>query len=120
MELAEQYAAMDAASNVHRRRLLADHLREVIDEIERKGDQIASLYELLEYKDQVVPDQNAEDGGQGQARGYASESDEEEDLPAPPPPSRKAAPSKTKSKPRAEMGTQTSTRHPPSTLRRSA
>jgi DNA-binding FrmR family transcriptional regulator len=50
MELAEQYAAMDAASNKARRRVLADHLREVIDQLERKGDQIAGLYEILEVK----------------------------------------------------------------------
>jgi hypothetical protein len=81
MELAEQYAAMDAASNAARRRVLADHLREVIDELERRGDQIASLYDLLAFRDQPA---GGEDAG------------------------------------RAETGTQTSARWPPSTLRRSA
>jgi hypothetical protein len=36
MELAEQYALMDAASNVPKRNVLAQHLREVIDCLERK------------------------------------------------------------------------------------
>jgi hypothetical protein len=37
MELAEQYAVMDAASNVAKRHVLADHLREVIDCLEQKA-----------------------------------------------------------------------------------
>jgi hypothetical protein len=83
MELAEQYAAMDAASNVARRRVLADHLREVIGELERRGDQIAGLYDVLAVTGTDTP------------------------PPAPAPV-------------RAEAGTQTSTRWPPSTLRCSA
>ena len=63
---------MDAASNVNRRNVLAGHLREVIDTLEQKvtlfisssiifpnfvcaqGDQIASLYDLLFFKDKPV------------------------------------------------------------------
>ncbi|KAG8932085.1 26S proteasome regulatory subunit 6A [Tulasnella sp. 417] len=55
VELAEQYALMDAASNVAKRNVLAEHLREVIDILEQKGDQIASLYDLLAFKDKPVP-----------------------------------------------------------------
>lgn len=36
VELAEQYALMDAASNVAKRNVLAEHLREVIDVLEQK------------------------------------------------------------------------------------
>lgn len=36
IELAEQYALMDAASNVVKRNVLADHLREVIGILEEK------------------------------------------------------------------------------------
>ncbi|EAU85851.2 hypothetical protein CC1G_05068 [Coprinopsis cinerea okayama7 len=51
VELADQYKEMDAVSDVPRRNLLAKHLREVVDILEQKGDQIASLYELLSFKD---------------------------------------------------------------------
>ena len=54
MELAEQYGVIDAASNVAKRNVLADHLREVIDTLEQKGDQIASLYDLLDFQDQPL------------------------------------------------------------------
>lgn len=72
VELAEQYAVMDAASNVAKRNVLAGHLREVIDCLEQKvsiafnshywtipsyslqGDQIASLYGLLTFKDKPI------------------------------------------------------------------
>ena len=36
IELADQYALMDAASNVAKRNVLAEHLREVIDILEQK------------------------------------------------------------------------------------
>ncbi|TFY78466.1 hypothetical protein EWM64_g5546 [Hericium alpestre] len=60
-ELADQYKLMDPASNVVKRNVLAEHLREVIDVLEQKGDQIASLYDLLSFEDKpaaqsVVPD----------------------------------------------------------------
>ncbi|TRM61107.1 hypothetical protein BD626DRAFT_502750 [Schizophyllum amplum] len=54
VELADQYKDMDAASNVRKRNILAQHLREVVDVLEQKGDQIASLYDLLNYKDKPV------------------------------------------------------------------
>jgi len=53
-ELADQYKIMDAASNVVRRNVLAQHLREVIDVLEQRGDQIASLYDLLTFEDKPV------------------------------------------------------------------
>ncbi|KAF8488343.1 hypothetical protein JB92DRAFT_3016971 [Gautieria morchelliformis] len=55
LELAEQYGIIDAASNVAKRNVLADHLREVIDTLEQKGDQIASLYDLLNFQDKPLP-----------------------------------------------------------------
>ncbi|KAL0960815.1 hypothetical protein HGRIS_005834 [Hohenbuehelia grisea] len=54
IELADQYKVMDAVSNVPKRNLLAHHLREVVDILEQKGNQIASLYELLTFKDKPV------------------------------------------------------------------
>ncbi|KAH9065544.1 hypothetical protein EDB87DRAFT_1596529 [Lactarius vividus] len=53
-ELADQYKVMDAASNVVKRNVLAQHLREVIDVLEQRGDQIASLYDLLTFEDKPV------------------------------------------------------------------
>ena len=74
VELADQYKVMDAASNVAKRHVLAEHLQEVIKVLERKvsirnsltflfltfnqGDQIASLYDLLTFKDKNVKDSN--------------------------------------------------------------
>ncbi|KAI0775518.1 hypothetical protein BD413DRAFT_470828 [Trametes elegans] len=63
VELADQYKDMDPVSNVVKRNVLADHLREVIDILEQKGNQIASLYDLLTFKDKpvsesVVPEKN--------------------------------------------------------------
>ncbi|KAJ7857636.1 hypothetical protein B0H14DRAFT_3108118 [Mycena olivaceomarginata] len=54
-ELADQYKEMDAVSDVPRRNMLAKHLREVVDILEQKGDQIASLYDCLTFKDKPVP-----------------------------------------------------------------
>ncbi|KIK59609.1 hypothetical protein GYMLUDRAFT_60144 [Collybiopsis luxurians FD-317 M1] len=51
IELADQYKDMDPVSDVRRRNLLAKHLKEVVDILEQKGDQIASLYDLLTFKD---------------------------------------------------------------------
>ncbi|TFK23421.1 hypothetical protein FA15DRAFT_620875 [Coprinopsis marcescibilis] len=56
VELADGYKEMDAASDVPRRNMLAKHLREVVDILEQKGDQIASLYELLSFKDKPMGD----------------------------------------------------------------
>lgn len=36
IELADQYKVMDAASNVAKRNVLAEHLKEVIDTLEQK------------------------------------------------------------------------------------
>ncbi|KAF8522190.1 hypothetical protein BU17DRAFT_44955 [Hysterangium stoloniferum] len=51
LELAEQYGVIDASSNVAKRNILAEHLHEVIDTLEQKGDHIASLYDLLNFQD---------------------------------------------------------------------
>lgn len=47
LELAEQYGAMDPASNVIKRNVLADHLREIIDILQKNGEEIAALYDAL-------------------------------------------------------------------------
>ncbi|KAJ7645512.1 hypothetical protein DFH06DRAFT_1050952 [Mycena polygramma] len=54
VELADQYKEMDAVSDVPKRNMLAKHLREVVDILEQKGDQIASLYDCLTFKDKPV------------------------------------------------------------------
>jgi len=61
VELADQYKLMDAASNVAKRNVVAGHLREVIDILEQKGDQIASLYDLLTFKDKPTSRSNVPD-----------------------------------------------------------
>ncbi|ORX35965.1 hypothetical protein BD324DRAFT_651874 [Kockovaella imperatae] len=53
-ELADQYKIMDAASAVTKRHVLAEHLKEVIDTIEQKADQIAALYNVLSVQDRAV------------------------------------------------------------------
>ena len=50
LELAEQYGTMDPASKVLKRNVLADHLREIIDILEKKGDEIAALYDALKLR----------------------------------------------------------------------
>ncbi|KAE9405716.1 hypothetical protein BT96DRAFT_1015432 [Gymnopus androsaceus JB14] len=59
VELADQYKDMDPVSDVPRRNMLAQHLREVVDILEQKGDQIASLYDLLTFKDKAEPQPRA-------------------------------------------------------------
>ncbi|KAK7464652.1 hypothetical protein VKT23_005859 [Stygiomarasmius scandens] len=54
VELADQYKDMDPVSDVPKRNFLARHLREVVDILEQKGDQIASLYDLLKFQDKPV------------------------------------------------------------------
>jgi len=65
--LADEYKILDAASNISRRHILAQHLHQVIDVLEQKvsllikvwdivnvivkGNQIASLYDLLHFQD---------------------------------------------------------------------
>ncbi|KAI6101976.1 hypothetical protein EV401DRAFT_2025538 [Pisolithus croceorrhizus] len=53
-ELAEEYRSMDCATQATKRHMVADHLRDVINTIERKGDQITSLYGLLAFKDKPI------------------------------------------------------------------
>ncbi|KAF8969022.1 hypothetical protein BDZ97DRAFT_1754952 [Flammula alnicola] len=65
VELADQYKIMDAASDVPRRNTLAKHLREVVDILEQKGDQIASLYDLLQFKDKPVSESIVPEKGNG-------------------------------------------------------
>ncbi|GBE85280.1 hypothetical protein SCP_0704670 [Sparassis crispa] len=82
VELADQYKVMDPTSNVVKRNVLAEHLREIIDILEQKGDQIASLYDLLTFNDKptrqsVIPDRsqrhapNAKRSMPGRSRGIA-------------------------------------------------
>ncbi|TFK68416.1 hypothetical protein BDN72DRAFT_797730 [Pluteus cervinus] len=52
VELAQQYAVMDAVSDVPRRNLLAKHVTEVLAVLEQKGDQIAALTKLLTVREQ--------------------------------------------------------------------
>ncbi|QRW06707.1 hypothetical protein RhiLY_05706 [Ceratobasidium sp. AG-Ba] len=54
IDLADQYRIIGPASNVAKRNVLAEHLKEVIDTLEKKGDQIASLYDLLQFNDKPV------------------------------------------------------------------
>ena len=65
--MADQYKILDAASAIAKRHILAEHLKEVIDTLEQKvaysrqvlivkltkqADQIASLYDLISFRDQ--------------------------------------------------------------------
>ncbi|CAE6433886.1 unnamed protein product [Rhizoctonia solani] len=54
VELADQYRIIGPASNVAKRNVLAEHLKEVIDTLEKRGDQIASLYDLISVNDKPV------------------------------------------------------------------
>ncbi|KIK80929.1 hypothetical protein PAXRUDRAFT_833216 [Paxillus rubicundulus Ve08.2h10] len=53
-DLAEEYKSLDCATQADKRHVVADHLRDVIDILERKGNQIASLYELLVFKNRPL------------------------------------------------------------------
>ncbi|KAK8865923.1 hypothetical protein IAR55_001071 [Kwoniella newhampshirensis] len=53
-ELADQYKVLDPASVSAKRHVLADHLREVIDTLEKKADQIGDLYDLLAFNDKPL------------------------------------------------------------------
>ncbi|CAE7146329.1 unnamed protein product [Rhizoctonia solani] len=57
VELADQYRIIGPASNVAKRNVLAEHLKEVIDTLEKRGDQIASLYDLISVKDKPLSKQ---------------------------------------------------------------
>nr|XP_019049225.1 hypothetical protein I302_03006 [Kwoniella bestiolae CBS 10118]OCF28155.1 hypothetical protein I302_03006 [Kwoniella bestiolae CBS 10118] len=61
-ELADQYKLLDPASISSKRHVLAEHLREVIDTLEQKADQIGDLYELLSFADKPL-------SGDGDAQG---------------------------------------------------
>ncbi|WOO79028.1 uncharacterized protein LOC62_02G002565 [Vanrija pseudolonga] len=54
VELADQYKVLDVASAVAKRHVLAQHLKEVIDTLELKADQISALYSLLSVSDRPV------------------------------------------------------------------
>ncbi|KAL1410556.1 hypothetical protein Q8F55_004569 [Vanrija albida] len=54
VELADQYKVFDVASAVAKRHVLAEHLKEVIDTLEHKADQISALYSLLSVSDRPV------------------------------------------------------------------
>jgi hypothetical protein len=54
IELADQYKVIDATGNVAKRNILAEHLKDVINTVEQKGDQIASLYDLLTFQDKPL------------------------------------------------------------------
>jgi hypothetical protein len=47
-ELADQYKILDAASNVAKRNVLAEHLREVIDTLEQKVRSASSTDRLFD------------------------------------------------------------------------
>lgn len=51
VEMADQYKYLDAMSDIPRRKALAKHLHEIIELLEQRGDQIASLYELLKVEE---------------------------------------------------------------------
>ncbi|WWC86246.1 uncharacterized protein L201_001119 [Kwoniella dendrophila CBS 6074] len=53
-ELADQYKLLDPASISSKRHVLADHLKEVIDILENKADQIGDLYELLSFQNKPL------------------------------------------------------------------
>ncbi|KZW01501.1 hypothetical protein EXIGLDRAFT_829977 [Exidia glandulosa HHB12029] len=65
IDLADQYKLMDAASNVVKRNVVAEQLKEVIDVLERKGDHIAALRDLLKYGDNPVLAENGWAVGSG-------------------------------------------------------
>ncbi|KAH7906510.1 hypothetical protein BJ138DRAFT_1094012 [Hygrophoropsis aurantiaca] len=54
-ELADEYKTMDSATAATKRNVVAQHLRDVIEVMERKSNQIASLYDLLKFEDKPVP-----------------------------------------------------------------
>lgn len=66
---------MDPASNPLKRNVLAEHLREVINNLESKGDQIAALYDVLKLRkgahqvvDGVRLERERDTRGKGRAR----------------------------------------------------
>nr|XP_031861374.1 uncharacterized protein CI109_003346 [Kwoniella shandongensis]KAA5528446.1 hypothetical protein CI109_003346 [Kwoniella shandongensis] len=61
-ELADQYKLLDPASVSAKRHVLASHLREVIDTLEKKADQIGDLYDLLAYNDKPLSNSGRQSG----------------------------------------------------------
>lgn len=58
VELADQYKVLDVACSTDKRQVLAEHLKEVIDSMERKAEQVSALYSLMtveDREDDVLP-----------------------------------------------------------------
>lgn len=58
IELADQYKVLDVACSTEKRHVLAEHLKEVIDSMERKAEQVSALYSLMtveDREDDVLP-----------------------------------------------------------------
>lgn len=58
IELADQYKVLDVACSTDKRQVLAEHLKEVIDSMERKAEQVSALYSLMtveDREDDVLP-----------------------------------------------------------------
>lgn len=73
IELAEQYKVLDACGNVAKRNVLAEHLKEIIDTLEQKADQIAALYSLLSFKDRDLnADEVRERTGERERKAFKS------------------------------------------------
>lgn len=51
IELADQYKVLDVACSTEKRQVLAEHLKEVIDSMERKAEQVSALYSLMTVED---------------------------------------------------------------------
>ncbi|KAF8133420.1 hypothetical protein EV363DRAFT_1259120 [Boletus edulis] len=52
--LAEEYKSLDCATQAAKRHMAGDRLRDVIEVLEHKGHQIASLYDLLIFEDKPL------------------------------------------------------------------
>ncbi|KAG6372822.1 hypothetical protein JVT61DRAFT_7229 [Boletus reticuloceps] len=52
--LAEEYRSLDCATQAAKRHMVGDRLRDVIEVLEHKGHQIASLYDLLIFEDKPL------------------------------------------------------------------
>lgn len=53
IELADQYKVLDVACSTEKRQVLAEHLKEVIDSMERKAEQVSALYSLMTVEDRA-------------------------------------------------------------------
>ncbi|KAG9315545.1 hypothetical protein JVU11DRAFT_3166 [Chiua virens] len=52
--LADEYRSLDSAVEATNRHAVSDRLRDVIEVLERKGNQIATLYDLLIFEDKAL------------------------------------------------------------------